>query len=75
MADYFRSLPRMFPLANALRFRSGFGRIHGAPRSTYCPECRRALQAWCESMIAADAPEAWIARLVRDQLFADPSAA
>jgi hypothetical protein len=75
MADYFRLLPRTFPLANAVRVRGSTGRIRGRMRSSYCPECRRALQKWCESAVAAKSPEAWLARLMLDELFGETAAA
>jgi len=75
MADYFRTLPTTFPLANAVRVRGCTGRTHGRTRASYCPECRRALQSWCRSAVAAGAPDAWLARLILDQLFGEPAAA
>jgi len=75
MADYFRSLPSTFPLANAIRVRDCTNRIHGRRRSSYCPECRRALHAWCRSAITTEAPEAWLAQLMLEQLFGETAAA
>ena len=69
--DYFRSLKGRFPLANAVRVRGCSGRITGRARSSYCPECRLALQEWCRVSIASQAPEAWLARLMLHEIFRD----
>jgi hypothetical protein len=75
MADYFRLLPSKLPLANAVRVRPCAGRIQGRTRSSYCPECRRALQEWCRLAITARSSEAWLARLMLDELFGETAAA
>ena len=61
-------------MANAIRFRGCAGQVNGRAKTSYCPECRRALEAWCHSTVAARAEE-WLARLILRDLFGTEAAA